>query len=127
MARLIEFKLFAPRNKKAALVGSFSGWKDIAMEKGKDGYFCTQVELEDGVYQYKFRIQSKSPNFEPDQWVEVIDPYATDVDEEKKTGVVRIKDGKRIVDTYVWQHDGTLLSNNHEIIIYEMHVADFSG
>jgi 1,4-alpha-glucan branching enzyme len=40
---------------------------------------------------------------------------------------VRIKDGKRIVDTYVWQHDDTLLPDNHELVIYEMHVADFSG
>jgi len=39
--------------------------------------------------------------------VDVIDPYATDVDEENN-GVVRIKDEK-IVDTYVWQHDDTLL------------------
>lgn len=97
------------------------------MKKGEDGYFYTQVELEDGVYRYKFRIQTKSPNFEPDQWVDVIDPYATDVDEERNNGLVRIKDGKRIVNTYVWQHDDTLLPNNQEIIIYEMHVADFSG
>jgi len=32
--------------------------------------------------------------------VDVIDPYATDVDEENN-GVVRIKDGEKIVDTYV--------------------------
>jgi 1,4-alpha-glucan branching enzyme len=83
MTSPIEFSLFAPNNKSAALVGSFSEWKEILMEKGEDGYFCTQVELEDGVYQYKFRIQTKSPNFEPDQWIDVIDPYATDVDEKK--------------------------------------------
>jgi 1,4-alpha-glucan branching enzyme len=127
MTSLIEFSLLAPRNKGAALIGSFSDWKEIPMEKGEDGYFRTQVDLEDGVYQYRFRVQTKSPNFEPDQWVDVIDPYATDVDEEKNTGIVRIKDGQRIVDTYVWQHDDKLLPNNHEIVIYEMHVADFSG
>ncbi len=127
MASSIEFNLFAPRNKASALIGSFSDWKEIPMQKGEDAYFRTCVELEDGVYQYKFRIQTKSPNFEPDQWVDVIDPYATDVDDEKKYGVVRIKDGKRIVDTYVWQHDDTWLPDNQEIVIYEMHVADFSG
>ena len=127
MTSTIEFTLFAPNNKGAALIGYFSDWKEIPMKKGEDGYFRTQVELEDGVYHYKFRIQTKSPNFEPDQWVDVIDPYATDVDEVKKIGVVRIKDGKRIVDTYVWQHDDMLLPENHEIVIYEMHIADFSG
>lgn len=127
MSFAIEFTLFAPNNKGAALIGSFSDWKEIPMEKGEDGYFRTQVDLEDGVYQYKFRVQTKSPNFEPDQWVDVIDPYATDVDEAKNNGVVRIKDGKRIVDAYVWQHDDTPLPDNHELVIYEMHVADYSG
>jgi len=74
MTSPIEFSLFAPNNKSAALVGSFSEWKEILMEKGEDGYFCTQVELEDGVYQYKFRIQTKSPNFEPDQWIDGLTP-----------------------------------------------------
>ncbi|MBD0343815.1 MAG: alpha amylase C-terminal domain-containing protein [Coleofasciculus sp. Co-bin14] len=127
MASTIEISLFAPRNKGAALIGSFSEWKEIPMEKGKDGYFRTQVELEDGVYQYKFRIQTKSPNIEPAQWVDVIDHYATDVDEQQEVGILKIKEGKRIVDTYVWQHDDTWLPNNHEIVIYEMHVADFTG
>jgi len=126
MASSIEFNLFAPRNKEAALIGSFSDSKEIPMEKCEDGYFRTSVELEDGIYQYKFRVQTKSPNFEPDQWVDVIDPYATDIDEEKHIGVVQIKDGKRIVDTYVWQHDDTPLPENYELIIYEMHVVDFT-
>ena len=127
MAGLIEFKLFAPNNKGAALIGSFSDWKDISMEKGEDGYFRTQVELEDGTCEYKFRIQTKSPNFEPDQWVEVIDPYATDVDEPRNKGRLRIKDGERIIDDYVWQHDDKALPENYELIIYELHVADFTG
>ncbi len=127
MASPIEFKLFAPYNKGAALVGSFSDWKDIPMEKGKDGYFRTTVELEDGVYQYKFHVQSKSWFFEPDQWVYVNDPYATDIDNPTQNGVVRIKNGERIVDTYVWQHDDKPLPADYELVIYEMHVADFSG
>lgn len=127
MANSIEFKLFAPYNKEAALIGSFSDWKEIPMKKGKDGYFRTNVDLEDGVYQYKFRIQTKSPAFEPDQWLDVIDPYTTDVNEEKHNGGLRIKDGKRIVDDYVWQHDDTPLPENHQLVIYEMHVSDFSG
>jgi 1,4-alpha-glucan branching enzyme len=127
MASSIEFNLFAPRNKEAALMGSFSDGKEIPMQKGEDGYFRTNLEIEDGVYEYKFRVQSKSQNFQPDEWVDVIDPYATDVDDEKKVGIVRVKDGQRIVDTYVWQHDDKLLPGNHELVIYEIHVADFTG
>jgi 1,4-alpha-glucan branching enzyme len=127
MAVFVEFNLFAPRNQGATLIGSFSKWKEISMKKDEDGYFRTQVELEDGAYEYKFRVQTKSPQFEQEQWVDVIDPYATDVNEEQKVGIVRIKNGQKIVDTYVWQYDDTPLPDNNELVIYEMHISDFTG
>ncbi|MCD8486874.1 alpha-amylase family glycosyl hydrolase [Kamptonema cortianum] len=123
----IEFKLFAPYNKGAALVGSFSDWEEIPMEKDDKGYFRTQVELKDGEYQYKFRVQTKSWFFEPDEWVDVNDPYATDIDNPTQNCVVRVKDGQRITDTYVWQNDDKDLPPDHALVIYEMHVGDFSG
>jgi 1,4-alpha-glucan branching enzyme len=127
MTSPIEFNLFAPYNEGAALIGSFSDWEEIPMEKGEDGYFRTSVELEDGVYQYKFRVQSKSWFFEPDQWVDVNDPYATDIEDSTQNCIARIKDGERIVDTYVWQHDDKPLPGDCELVIYELHVGDFSG
>jgi 1,4-alpha-glucan branching enzyme len=127
MANLIEFQLFAPYNKEAAIFGSFSDWESIPMEKGDDGYFRTSVELEDGEYRYKFRVRSKSWFLEPDQWVEIIDPYATDIDEYTQNSILRIKDGQKIVDTYVWQHDDKALPSDRELVIYELHVGDFSG
>ncbi|MEG3862598.1 alpha-amylase family glycosyl hydrolase [Microcoleus sp. herbarium12] len=127
MAAQIKFKLFAPYNKGAALMGSFSNWEEIPMKKDEAGYFRTEVELKDGVYQYKFRVQSKSWFLEADQWVDVVDPYATDIDDPTQNAVLRIKDGDRIVDTYVWQHDDKPLRADRELVIYEMHVADFSG
>ncbi len=127
MVSSIEFQLFAPYNQAASLKGSFSNWEEIPMQKDQAGYFRVGVELADGVYQYKFQVQSKSWFFEPDQWVEVNDPYATDIDSPTQNSVIRIKEGERIVDTYVWQHDNTDLPANHELVIYEMHVGDFSG
>lgn len=127
MATPIEFTLFAPYNQGTSLIGSFSNWEEIPMKKGEDGYFRTSIELEDGVYQYKFRVQSKSWFFEPDQWVNVNDPYATDIDNPTQNSVLQIKHGERIVDTYVWQHDDKPLPPDHELVIYEMHVGDFSG
>ncbi|HIK03936.1 MAG TPA: alpha amylase C-terminal domain-containing protein [Trichormus sp. M33_DOE_039] len=129
MKRPIEFKLFAPYNKGVALIGSFSDWQEIPMTKGDDGYFRAYVDLEDGNYQYKFRVQTKSWFFEEDQWVDVTDPYATDIDElsGKDNGIVRIKDGEIIIDTYVWQYDDQPLPGDHELVIYELHVSDFSG
>jgi 1,4-alpha-glucan branching enzyme len=57
MATYVEFKLFAPNNRRVALIAAFSDWQEIPMKKGEDGYFRTQVNLEDGEYLYKFRVQ----------------------------------------------------------------------
>ncbi|WP_041233674.1 alpha-amylase family glycosyl hydrolase [Cylindrospermum stagnale] len=129
MAKPIEFKLFAPYNQGAKLIGSFSDWQEIEMEKDDDGHFQTTVNLEDGVYKYKFRVQTNSWFFEPGQWVDVTDPYATDIDElsGKDNAVLLVKDGEKITDTYVWRHDDQPLSADKELVIYELHVGDFSG
>ncbi|MBD2464569.1 alpha amylase C-terminal domain-containing protein [Oscillatoria sp. FACHB-1407] len=127
MAGSVQFQLFAPRNTEVALIGSFSNGQVIPMQKENDGYFRTQVDLEDGVYQYQFRVKSKSWHLEPDQWVEVNDPYATEIDQDSQQGIVRIKEGQRILDTYVWQHDDQPLPPDTDVIIYEMHIADFCG
>ncbi|WP_330220709.1 alpha-amylase family glycosyl hydrolase [[Phormidium ambiguum] IAM M-71] len=120
MTSSIEFKLFAPNNQKADLIGSFNDWQEMSMIKGKDGYFRVSIDLKDGIYQYKFRVQSN-------EWVEVVDPYATEIDPQTSGAVVRVKKGKRVLDTYVWQHDDKPLADNHELVIYELHVADFSS
>ncbi|WP_017301037.1 alpha-amylase family glycosyl hydrolase [Nodosilinea nodulosa] len=127
MTRSVEFRLFAPYNEGAILFGSFSNWQDITMKKGKDGYFRTSVDLEDGRYEYKFRVQSKSFFLEPDEWVEVIDPRANHVDEIHQNTIIFIKDGEPIVDDYVWNHDDKDLPQNDELVIYEILVSDFSG
>jgi len=127
MSTPIQFKLFAPYNKAAVLIGSFSNWEEIPLKKSEDRYFRTSIELEDGVYEYKFRVQSKSWFLKPDEWIEIIDPYATAINDSAQTGVMRIKDGKRVVDTYVWQHDNTPLPSDRDLVIYEMHVGNFAG
>jgi 1,4-alpha-glucan branching enzyme len=123
----IQFSLFAPYNSEAALIGDFSDWQDISMEKGEDGFFRTEVDLQDGTYEYKFRVRSKSWFFDPDTWVDIVDPYATDIDDANQTGIVRVKGGKTTIDTYVWQHDEVPLPGDHQLVIYELHIGDFSG
>lgn len=127
MANSIEFQLFAPYNQAASLIGSFSDWQPLSMEKDQEGTFRTAVDLEDGEYEYKFRVQSKSWFLEPEEWVEIVDPYATDVNDAEQNGVLRVKDGQRIVDTYTWQHDHTPLPGDHELVIYELFVGGFGG
>ncbi len=61
------------------------------MKKGDDGYFRTQVELKDSIYHYKFRVQPKSASVQPDEWVDVNDLYATDIDSASQNSVVHQK------------------------------------
>ncbi|HEY9810123.1 MAG TPA: alpha-amylase family glycosyl hydrolase [Halomicronema sp.] len=127
MSNAIEFKLFAPNNKAASLMGCFSDWQEIPMNKGEDGFFQVVVELKDGVYGYKFRIQTQSTNFQPDEWLEVNDPYATEIDPNTETSVLRLKEGQKFLDNYVWKYEDKVLPQNHELIIYEMQIPDFCG
>lgn len=123
----VEFALFAPYNEEAELISAFSDWEPVEMERGDDGYFRTSVELQDGTHAYKFRVRSKS-DFQLDEWVEVVDPYATLIeDSAEQNGLVRIHEGRRVVDTYVWNFDNAPLPADHELVIYEMHIGDFVG
>lgn len=123
----IEFRLFAPNNTEAALIADFSDWKDIPMKKNDQGYFIVDRSLADGTYNYKFRVRSKSWFNEPDEWKTITDPYATNVDAETQNAVIVIQGGERIVDAHVWESDDVPLPTNDQIVIYEMHIADFSG
>ena len=123
----IEFTLFAPYNEEARLIGSFSDWGEVPMEKGGDGHFRAVVPLADGDYQYRFKVRSKSWFLPPDEWVTVTDPYATDIDDATQNGVVRVRGGRRVIDEYVWRHDDKPLPPDREMVIYELHVGDFSG
>ncbi len=122
-----EFKLFAPYNQAASLITSFSNWQEISMQKGEDGYFRVNVDLEDGIYQYKFRVQSRSHFLQPNAWVEINDPYMMEMDLHSKNGIVHVKSSQLVRDTYVWKHDDKELPANHELVMYEMHIADFVG
>ncbi len=127
MANPVEFKLWAPYNAEACLLGDFLDDQTVEMDKGKDGYFRTKVELENGSYRYKFKVRSKSFFLEPDEWVEVMDPYATQVDDMDQWAIAHIKDGQHVLSDYAWQHDDVELPEQNELVIYEMLVQDFNS
>jgi 1,4-alpha-glucan branching enzyme len=92
------------------------------MEKDKRGYFRASIELEDGVYYYKFRVRKN----EDQPAIEITDPYATELDLATRKGIARIKEGQRILDTYVWQNDDQPLPPNDRLVIYELLISAFS-
>lgn len=117
----IEFNLFAPTIAEVRLIGSFSEWKDIPMTADHGTFRCS-TQLSDGDHEYKFRIRRNNE----DQWIDVIDPYVTNYDPQRNTGIITIKNGKKILDEYVWKHDDVKLPDNKDLIIYEMYIADFT-
>src|ERR1700722_12413423 len=123
----IEICLFAPYNEEVALISSWNKWQREPMTKGTDGWWRTSAALPDGEHFYKFAVKSKS-YFALDQWVEVFDPYGLSItnDEHERT-YLGVKDGKRLWVDYQWKHDDMPLPNNDQLVIYELHVGDFSG
>jgi 1,4-alpha-glucan branching enzyme len=123
----LELCLFAPYNDEVKLTSSWNGWKPQPMAKGQDGWWRITVKLPDGRHFYKFAVKSKS-YFALNQWVYVFDPYAPSItDDEDENSILQVKDGKQIWADYAWRHDDRPLPPNDQLVIYELHVGDFSG
>ena len=56
----IPFALLAPYNEDVQILGEWDGWKKHEMKKGDDGVWRIDIALEDGDYEYKFSLKSKS-------------------------------------------------------------------
>lgn len=124
---VIELSLFAPYNDHVSLLSSWNDWKPQPMTRGADGWWRLSVSLADGEYFYKFRVQSKS-YFALDQYVEVFDPYGLSVtDDEHERTFLSVKNGNRQWVEYEWKHDDKPLPTNDQLVIYELHVGDFTG
>lgn len=127
MANYVEFTLWAPYNEQASLILILNCLdQPVTMEKGPDGRFRTKVKLDDGCYSYRFKVQSKSFFLNPDDWVEMIDPYATQIDQYAQNAIALVKNGQRVIDSYSWQHDQVELPDRRTLIIYETLVQDFA-
>lgn len=121
-----SFKLFAPYNERVSLLGSWNDWKPIPMERDERGVWWVDVPLDDGEYEYKFEVVSLSP-FASGKVVYVADPEAMRFTlDSHENSLITVKKGKPVGVTYKWKHNDVPLPNNHELIIYEMHIGDFN-
>lgn len=123
----MEFTLFAPHVEKVELVGSWLE-QPVPLEKGEGGAWRAEVEVPDGRHCYKFRLKSLSP-FLDGATVEVADPLARAVDEASDDASLLVVQGGRDVTTapgYAWRHDDVPLPQDNELVIYELHVGEFT-
>src|SRR4051794_9652378 len=122
----IELGLFAPYNETVELIGSWNDWKPTPMERQNDGWWRQQVPLEDGDYRYKFRVKSNS-YFCRGEMKDVFDPYGISVtDDALEASFMKIENGRQNEYSYEWKHDDVPLPTNDKLVIYEMHVGDFT-
>ncbi len=123
----VELALFAPYNEKVEILADFTDWVPKPMSKGADGWWRAKFNLVDGDYLYHFLVKSRS-YFAEGQTLHVFDPYALELAEgEQENSRLKIRNGKRIWTSYKWKHDDVPLPVNHDLMIYEMLVADFAG
>jgi 1,4-alpha-glucan branching enzyme len=123
----LEFRLFAPYNPAVQLIGDWNNWQPVPMTRGEDGWWRVTVPLPDGEYWYKFRLISNS-YFQEGEWVEVADPCSMGLTtEEDEKSILRVRNGHAVISSYDWHKDYTPLPPNQQLVIYEIHVADFSG
>ena len=124
---VIEIGLFAPYNRHVQIIGSWNGWYPTAMTRDDQGWWRARIELAYGEYEYKFRLQSNS-YFALGGEVTVSDPRAMRWSRDGHgNACLTVRDGRQVDFSYAWQHDGVPLPQNDALVIYELHVGDFSG
>lgn len=123
----IAFELLAPYNDSVVLLGTWNDWKPTPMTKDDRGIWRVEVELPDGDHEYKFEVVSRS-YFAPGETMRVADPMAIEHTlDSHENSVVHVQGGRRIITSYAWQHDDKPLPPNEQLVIYELHVGDFTG
>lgn len=126
MAKIV-LSLLAPYNEAAMLLGDFNDWQPQAMQKDQQGVFRLELELADGVYHYRFCLPSLSWFNEPGSWVEIIDPWAQQVNSEAQAAVLRIEQGQICSAPYSWQDAETEQLPLSELVLYELHIGQFAA
>lgn len=118
----VTFGLFAPHKKDVRLIGDFNNWDPNAavMTLNADGLWVTELNLPPAEYGYQFLIDHGS-----DKEVTIADPYSRRLRYVEGTAEPHsvIVVGQT---PFVWHDDGFGTKPLNELVIYELHVGDFS-
>ena len=114
------FRTYAPNASKVSVVGDFSGWEDIPMERVEDGRFfeLTVPEAKEGM-RYKYRIYDKNGKF-----IDHCDPYGFGMELRPGTcSVIRSLEGYKFTDRE-WLEKRTDCRDK-PMNIYEVHLGSW--
>jgi hypothetical protein len=111
----VRFTLWAPGKTSVHLAGEFNGWDAQAdpMTVDEAGLWGIEKQLAPGTYAYQFVIDG-------DTFIN--DPYARQVREAEQTHTL-VQVG---ATPYEWDDAGFTIAPPGQIVIYELHVGDFS-
>jgi len=115
---VVSFTLYAPGKQSVHLIGDFNDWnfQADAMRQIDEGLWSVEKELPRGAFAYQFLIDGETI---------ICDPYARYVEEDPgdrpRKAIVKPKQ-----DPYKWQHDQWQRPTFPDLLIYEMHIADFT-
>jgi len=114
----VTFVLYAPDKQSVHLVGDFNGWDRSAdpLHGTESGLWWLEKNLEPGSYTYQFWV---------DQNILICDPYAHQLAEGAEADPPRavVEVGRQ---PFQWQHDQWARPSFNDLIIYELHIDDFS-
>lgn len=114
----VTFALYAPGKQSVHLVGEFNGWDRTAdpMTATAEGMWWIEKQFEPGAHTYQFFVDGE---------ILICDPYARLLAEE-----VEFDPPRAIVEVgrqpFAWHHDAWPRPPFQDLIIYELHVGNFS-
>jgi 1,4-alpha-glucan branching enzyme len=114
----VTFTLYLPRKQSVHVIGDFNDWRPDAdpLREIAEGLWSFERELPRGTFSYQFLV---------DQHQIICDPYARYVERDPGEGPQRAIVKPR-EDPYLWKHDSWGRPRFQDLLIYELHVADFT-
>lgn len=110
----VVFALYAPGKESLHLVGDFNDWQADAdpLFVTDQGLWWIEKQLDPGVYHYKYIVDGDT---------EIADPYARRLAQD---GTPQVAVGQ---PPYEWGDSGWERPPFNDLVIYELHVGDFSA
>ena len=115
----VSFAIYAPDKKSVNVIGSFNDWdhEQTPLEQKQPGYWMAAFQLDKGKYEYQFLIDGE---------LIICDPYAHwlapgEKESDQPKAVIEV--GRQL---YKWEHDDWMRPELHDMILYEMHIGDFT-
>jgi 1,4-alpha-glucan branching enzyme len=118
----VTFGLYAPWKISVHLMGDFNGWSrtGLPMQVNDEGMWTAQIDLKPGEFAYQFVIDAGA-----ETETVIADPYSR-----KLRHVEGRPEPHSLIEVggkpFVWNDAGFGIKPLNELVIYELHVGDFS-